>query len=180
MNIKNHKNIENIIRYYLSFLPPAETKNIIDIGAGVSTPYRGVLSSRCEIYKSLDIRSDESNKIDYIHDLTKKSIFKDNEFEWGWCSETIEHIQQIDQLKFIKEVSRICENVVITFPTPLHQSFHDDPGHIEVIIDFNNLNDKFIVIDKTTKTGRCIFIMLNKEKYSGIQMIKNKMIINKL
>jgi len=50
----------------------------------------------------------------------------------------------LEQQIALNEIVRVCEKVVITFPTPLHESFHGDPSHHEVKLDF--------------KTGRCIYI----------------------
>ncbi len=172
-----HKNVENVIRYYLCFLPPRGRKNILDIGAGITAPYRGVLQTRCDTYKTLDIRESPLGRIDYVCDLTEGTSFKDDTWEWGWCVETVEHIPQDKQVIVVNEIIRICRNVVFTFPTPKHESFHDDPGHNEVIVDFNKFNNKFNIVDKTTKTGRAIFVLLNKNKYSGLNTVKNKMIL---
>ena len=86
-NVHEHKNVENVIRYFLLFLPPKGRKNILDIGAGTSCPYRGVLSTRCGEYRALDVRG-AFPKVDFVMDLTEGTPFEDNQWEWGWCSET--------------------------------------------------------------------------------------------
>ena len=148
--IKNREsNIESVIRYYLLFLPPRGVKSILDIGCGTTAPYRGLLRKRCERYTAFDIRL--GKRVNVTGDLCSLP-FKNKKYEWGWCVETIEHLKQKDQQKAIDEILRVCKNAVVTFPTPSHPSFDKDPTHNEVILDFSGW------IDKSTKTGRCIFI----------------------
>ena len=171
MNVNKHKNVENVIRYFLLFLPPRGRRSILDIGSGVTCPYKGVLKGstmpRIEgrlgfggIYKALDIRGAHPN-VDYVMDLTEGTHFKDDEWEWGWCSEVIEHIEPEKKKIFVDEALRICENIIFTFPTPkLAEVFYDDPGHTEVKIDFEKEYGKtHKITDKSTKNGRAIFIM---------------------
>ena len=132
-NVHEHKNVENVIRYFLLFLPPKGRKNILDIGAGTSCPYRGVLSTRCGEYRALDVRG-AFPKVDFVMDLTEGTPFEDNQWEWGWCSEVVEHIEPDKKKMFVDEALRICENIVFTFPTPkLEEVFYDDPGHTEAV-----------------------------------------------
>ncbi|MBT4697302.1 MAG: hypothetical protein HN982_08065 [Candidatus Marinimicrobia bacterium] len=163
MNVTEHKNIENVIRYFLLFLPPRGRRSILDIGSGVNCPYKGVLKGRLGIggeYRALDIRG-APPKVDHVMDLTKGSHFEDNHWEWGWCSEVIEHIDPDKKKIFVNEAIRICENIVFTFPTPkLKEVFYDDPGHTEVKINFEEeYSHSYQITDKTTKTGRAIIIM---------------------
>ena len=172
MNVNKHKNVENVIRYFLLFLPPKGRRSILDIGSGVSCPYRGVLEGHYDDgvysgrlgaggkYAALDIRGAPPN-VDYVMDLTEGTPFEDNEWEWGWCSEVIEHIEPEKKKTFVNEALRICENIVFTFPTPkLAEVFYDDPGHTEVKIDFEQeYSSTHKIIDKSTQNGRAIFIM---------------------
>ena len=159
-NVHDHKNVENVIRYFLLYLPPKGRKNILDIGAGTSCPYRGVLSTRCGEYRALDVRG-AFPKVDFVMDLTEGTPFEDNQWEWGWCSEVVEHIEPDKKKMFVDEALRICENIVFTFPTPkLEEVFYDDPGHTEVKIDFEKeYSHSHQITDKTTENGRAIFIM---------------------
>ena len=161
MDVNKHKNVENVIRYYLGFLPPRDVKSILDIGGGLNATYKGVLKSRCIKYGNLDIR--HSWKVDFVYDMTKGTPFKDNEWEWGWCSEVIEHMPKKQQQTFVAEALRICKNVVFTYPDPTHESFHDDPGHIEVEVNWDNYKDRFFITDKSTKSGRHIIILSTEE-----------------
>lgn len=142
-------NREEVIRYYLTVLPPKGVKSILDVGCGITAPYSGILKARCEKYTGFDIRHGE--KVDMVGDICDMP-FRDKEYEWGWCTETIEHIDPIQQQIALSEIVRVCENVVITFPTPLHESFYGDPSHHEVKLNFDGW------INKSTKTGRCIYI----------------------
>jgi len=157
--VKTHKNVENVIRYYITFIPPRGARNILDIGAGISMPYRGILSARTTIYKSLDIRQNPnlSKQIDYVLDLTEGTSFKKYEWHWGWCSEVLEHIPLKLKQKAFNEILRICRNVTFTFPTPLHKTFFDDIGHTEVKIDPLKVSTH-LFYDKSTKSGRNIWI----------------------
>jgi len=151
------KNVEKVIRYYLLFLPPRDVKSILDIGGGMTTPYKGVLRNRCWRYANIDKR--EGRNVDYVSDIVSGTPFKDEEWEWGWCVETVEHITKNKQNKFVKEVLRICRNVVFTFPTPEHPTFDKDPEHKKVVVGFKKLKKTHQVTDKSTKTGRRIFIV---------------------
>lgn len=155
--VKNHKNVEKVIRYYLLFMPPKGSKSILDIGAGVSAPYKSLLSNRCEKYTTLDIR----DGADIVVDLAEGCMLKDKSYEWAWCTETLEHISPDKQTAFVKEVMRICENAVFTFPTPAHPTFLADPGHQIVNVDFLELG--YNILDKSTKTGRNILILFDKK-----------------
>lgn len=146
---------EKVIRYYIRFLPPYDTTSILDIGAGVRLPYRGLLKARCKEYYSLDIRKSED--IDFHLDISQPTFLADYQFEWGWCSEVIEHITQDRQEFAVKEVLRICKNAVFTYPTPKHPSFDKDSDHKIVIVDFDAL--KYLKVKAyPTKTGRNIFV----------------------
>lgn len=164
-DVLNHKNIENVIRFYLIYLPPRGCESILDIGSGINMPYKGVLQTRCINYKSLDIRQNTNPKkqIDYICDLTQGTQFKNKKFHWGWCAETLEHIPPKLKTKVFEEILRICKNVVFTFPTPKHPTFYDDIGHTEVKINPLNYIKKFNFTDKSTKTGRNIWIFTDKK-----------------
>ena len=162
MDVSKHKNVENVIRYFLTYLPPRGADSILDIGAGCNVPYKGVLQTRCKTYKSLDIR--QSDKVDYVQDVVKGTEFKDKQWDWAWCSETLEHIPQFQMEAFVDEVCRISKNVVWTFPLPHSPAFDDDPGHSQVIVNMQSYEKDFQVFDKTTKTGKGIWIFARKDR----------------
>ena len=163
LKASEHKNVESVIRYYLLFLPPKHVNSILNVGGGITDQYMGVLKRRCVgRYANLDLR--KSRKVDFVCDVTKGTPFVDDEWEWGWCSEVIEHVSKRKQKKFVDEVVRICKNIVFTFPMPEHPSFKDDPGHTKVIVNFSKYQDKFNIEKKVTKSGRCIVTLRNKKQ----------------
>ena len=163
MNVDTHRNVEQVIRYYLSFLPPRGVRSILDIGAGESAPYSGMLKTRCKEYKSLDIRP--GPKVDFVCDVTQGTKFRDHKWEWGWCIETMEHIPYRLQNAFVIEIMRICQCCVFTFPTSKHKSFYGDPGHHVVRVNFPLLFKRtHRVINKSTNSGRAIWILATKSK----------------
>lgn len=191
MDVSNHKNVENVIRYFLIYLPPRGAESILDVGGGCSAPYKGVLQTRCKEYKNIDIRP--GINVDYIQNILEGTSFKDKQWDWVWCSETLEHIPQEHMKTFVDEVCRIAKNIVWTFPLPHNPSFPADPGHSEVIVDMNSYSNDFQIFDKTTKTGRGLWVFARKDRKveitkSGIiqegyspenlpfKVIKNKMV----
>ena len=168
-DVSKHKNVENVIRFFLNFLPPRGTESVVDIGAGRTAPYRGMLRKRCDDnYTSVDIRP--GPRVDVVCDIIAGSPFEDDQFDYAWCSETLEHVPQDKQREFVDEVCRIAKNVVWTFPLPSNPSFHDDPGHNEVLVDMYDYRDRFHVIDKTTTTGRAIWIFGRKDRDISVDM----------
>ena len=109
IDVSEHKNVENVIRYFLRYLPPRGAESILDIGGGCVAPYKGVLITRALKYRNLDIRPGPG--VDYCQDLIEGTDFKDKEWDWAWCSETLEHIPQEYQKKFVDEATRICKNI---------------------------------------------------------------------
>jgi len=191
MDVSTHKNVENVIRYFLIYLPPRGAESILDVGGGCFAPYKGVLQTRCAEYKNIDIRP--GINVDYVQNILEGTSFKDKQWDWVWCSETLEHIPQQHMKKFVDEVCRISKNILWTFPLPHSPSFPEDPGHSEVIVDMNSYSKDFQVFDKTTKTGRGIWIFARKDRKveitkSGIiqegyspdnlpfKVVKNKMV----
>lgn len=160
VDIEKHKNVEQVIRWYLSFLPPRHCKSILDIGAGTYAPYRGIMKNRCDRYAAMDIRPGKF--VDYVCSVTEMP-FKDNEWEWGWCVEVMEHLPSEIQEQAVMEILRVCQNAVFCYPIPIHPSFSADPGHVKVIFDFNSLNkERFHLKDKSSKTGRNVYIITEK------------------
>tara|TARA_R100000458_G_scaffold57040_1_gene62639 strand:+ start:450 stop:1088 length:639 start_codon:yes stop_codon:yes gene_type:complete len=162
MDVFKHKNVENVIKYFMGFMPPRGADSILDIGGGCTAPYRPILQTRCLKYRNLDIRPGE--KVDYIQDIINGTEFEDKQWDWSWCSETLEHIPQEHMKTFVDEVCRISKNVVWTFPLPHAPAFDDDPGHSEVIVDMQSYEKDFQVFDKTTSTGKGIWIFARKDR----------------
>jgi len=183
--VDHHRNGEEVIRHYLWYVPPVyfgedgnykfnrdyirtihlteetKAKSILDIGAGLSVPYKGNLRKRTKIYKSLDLRP--GPKIDYVMDVTDMKDFEDHQWDWGWCTETIEHIPPALKDQAANEIMRVCKNCVFTYPTPKHETFAADPGHTEVLIDWKKKFEKtheVVIIESST--GRVIVILKSK------------------
>ncbi len=157
-DVLDHLNVESVIRYYLRFLPPRGSESILDIGAGRTAPYSGILKNRCKVYAALDIR--EGPKVDYVADVCDLSIFQDGVWEWSWCVEMLEHIPSPLKLKAVKEIMRVCLNCVFTYPRPIHPSFASDPGHTEVRINWSvEFWKTHHILDRSTRTGRVIKIL---------------------
>jgi hypothetical protein len=166
IDVSSHKNVENVIRFFLMYLPPRGAESILDVGGGSTAPYKGVLQTRCNKYKNLDIRP--GDKVDYCQDVIDGTDFKNKQWDWVWCSETLEHIPQEYMKTFVDEVCRISKNILWTFPLPHASSFDDDPGHKEVIVDMQSYEKDFNVIDKTTKTGKGIWIFTRKDREAQV------------
>lgn len=165
--IKEHRNKEKVIRYFMKFFPPKKSRSILDIGSGITTPYRGNLSALTERYVAFDIRA--SGRVDVVGDVRDMNQFEDGEFEWGWASEIIEHLEADDQRPALTEMLRVCENLVLTFPRESSEAFKGDPGHHPVSI--TDAEARTIATSSgrsfenhSTKTGRAIFIFRKKKK----------------
>jgi len=83
--IKAPKNMEGVQAWRLSFIPPTcLPRRVLDIGAGVTTPYKKFLEGLGE-YVAIDLKeADGVQKMD-AHDLK----FEDGEFGFAWCSEML-------------------------------------------------------------------------------------------
>lgn len=163
MKIEEHKNTEQVIRYYLAYLPP-HCESILNIGCGVNDPYGGILKNRCKNYCSLDIRS--GPKVEVVIDITTKDFidtFENKSFQWCWCSEVLEHLQDVeDKVVAVQYILKVCDNAIFTYPGPKHPSFSDDPGHSEVNIDWKVYEKDYNVHHIITKTDRHVVIITKK------------------
>lgn len=180
--VDHHDNGEGVIRHYLWYVPPIYfgenneykfnrdyirtvdltkktiAESILDIGSGLSVPYKGNLRKRTKKYASLDLRT--GPKIDYVMDVTDMSEFENGQWDWGWCTETIEHILPALKDQAAKEIMRVCKNCVFTYPTPKHETFLGDPGHTEVFINWKEkFGETHNVVVKESTTGRVIVII---------------------
>ena len=178
--LTNHVNKESVIRYYLLFLPPKGSASILNIGCGRTDPYGGMLRTRTRNYKTLDIRN--SAIVDYCLDISKETL--EEKFEWGTCFETIEHIPPEDKENAVLNIMMVCKNCVFTYPSKdfemkdkdgnVINSFYHDPGHSEVKINWEELfGETHNIEDKSTKNGRCIIILKDKN-YRQKNIIKNR------
>ena len=185
-SVDHHHNGEDVIRHYLWYVPPVffgddgdyryrrdyvrtihltedqKAKSILDIGSGLSLPYKGNLRKRTKRYASLDIRS--GPKVEFVRDITDMRDFGDQEWDWGWCAETMEHVPPDLKERAATEIMRVCNHCVFTYPTPKHETFHADPGHTEVLLDWNELfKDTHNIVIKESSTGRVVVIIKKRE-----------------
>ena len=85
----------------------------------------------------------------------------------GWCSETLEHIPQEYQKKFVDEVVEFVKIFYGLFQffdkkENRHFTFNDDIGHNEVIVDMKSYEKDFQVFDLSTKTQKGIWLFVEK------------------
>jgi glycosyltransferase involved in cell wall biosynthesis len=132
--IKAPKNMEGVQAWRLSFIPPTcLPRRVLDIGAGVTTPYKKFLEGLGE-YVAIDLKeADGVQKMD-AHDLK----FEDGEFGFAWCSEMLEHVS--DPVKVLSEMKRVAKHGVCLFSTPQNSYFRLDPSHKVVNIPYITLN----------------------------------------
>ena len=181
MDVSNHKNVESTNQYFFPLLPALKgSRSILDIGSGITEPWRSCLEPKTDLYASLDIRQGTplnpgmdtwfnapiQPRPTYCLNLLHGTPFADKQWEWGWCCEVLEHMSPEWQQAFVNEVSRICQNIVWTFPTSASERFYDDDGHNEVIIDMSKRHN-FNVLSSFSSTGRAIFIWSVKPLYWG-------------
>ena len=134
-----------IQEWKLAYLPKEiNPKKVLDVGAGIGCVYRKVLEKLGK-YVSLDII--DSKEFDYVWNITKGlPQFKDKEFGLVWCSEVLEHISQSKQEFVVDELVRVANKVILFFAMP-SPTFHSDPEHREVIVDWSKYNPE-LVYDK--------------------------------
>jgi hypothetical protein len=108
--------------------------------------------------------------------LTKKSQFKKNQFEWGWCVETLEHIELCKQYDFVQECIRICRNIIFGFPTPGTKNFYSDPGHSYIKILWSEFGNGKNIYLYYSKSGRRIVILIDKKICKVIKWSKSGLV----
>ena len=126
--IKEPRNLEGVQEWRLGFIPrECEPHKVLDIGCGVSQPYR----SRLEIlgeYVGIDTREGYNVTVMDAHHLD----FQDKEFGFAWCSEMLEHVDNPEQV--LAEAKRVSVHGVCLFSTPSNPYFTLDLEHKEVTI----------------------------------------------
>lgn len=126
-NRSNPLNREGVQQPRLLLIPKViEPKKVLDIGCGLTTPYKPYLEVLGE-YIGLDIKCG-SIKADACN-----LPFEDKSFGFVWMSEVLEHIA--DYNKAVAEAKRVGVHGAITFCTPANGNFALDPEHKEVKIE---------------------------------------------
>lgn len=162
---QEHTNTEAVVAAYLDLLPPFDAfASVLDIGAGLSTPYADLLQQRSAHYVALDIRP--GVHIDEVADIAggvRCLPYAAKAFTWGWCTEVIEHIQPERQEAAVAEIARVCRNFVITYPSTRSRHFRSDPGHNIVVVDWRGVEEYgFAMTDHSTQTGRVALVFTER------------------
>jgi len=107
-----------------------EGAKIVDFGAGdASLETFAKEVNYPHTYQGYDLTAEVESVA--VMDLEKTPYpIKDNEYDFGFCIETLEHLQ--DPLAAVRDMERCCRNLLITVPTEksLIKDYHEDPTHI--------------------------------------------------
>jgi len=133
--IKEPKNMEGVQAWRLSFIPPTcLPRKVLDIGSGVTTPYKPFLEHLGE-YTAIDTKGGKNGVIKMdAHNLK----YSDGEFGFVWMSEVLEHVDNTE--KVIAEAKRVGKHGVCLFSTPQNAYFKLDPDHKVVKIPHQVMN----------------------------------------
>ncbi len=119
-------NREGVQQPRLMLIPKeCEPKTVLDIGCGLSQPYKSYLET-LGAYTGVDIKGGDG----VLQADACALPFDDKEFGFVWMSEVLEHVE--DYEKAISEAKRVGVHGCITFPTPANHNFALDPEHHEV------------------------------------------------
>ena len=121
--ISQPRNMEGIQPLRLLLIPQVcIPRKVLDLGCGITQPYRAVLSRLGE-YVGVDIRDGDDIFTADAHHLP----FSDGEFGFVWCSELLEHVDEPAMV--VSEAKRVGLHGVIMFSTPANTCFKMDPDH---------------------------------------------------
>ncbi len=122
------KNREGIQEPRLLLIPKdIELKKVLDIGCGLTAPYKPYLQGLGE-YVGIDSKSGNGA----VKADATNLPFLNKEFGFVWCSEVLEHLHPGGAQKAVDEARRVGVHGAIMFPTPKNDNFALDPGHNEV------------------------------------------------
>lgn len=121
--LKEPKNLEGVQPWRAIFIPAnCIPRKVLDIGCGVTQPYRPVLEKLGE-YTGVDIKEAPNVKTCNAEELP----FADKEFGFVWMSELLEHVN--NPKRALDEAQRVGIHGVAIFSTPLNPYFKMDPEH---------------------------------------------------
>lgn len=128
------KCMEGVQPQRLMLIPKeVEPKRVLDIGCGLTKPYKPYLVKLGE-YVGVDIKGGDG----FVKADACNLPFGNQEFGYIWMSETLEHVK--DAQKAVDEAKRVGVHGAITFSTPANPSFKFDDDHKEV-----KLKEKYLV-----------------------------------
>jgi len=133
--LKEPKNMEGVQQWRLDLIPPTcVPRKVLDIGCGVTQPYRKVLEHLGE-YVGVDNRDGDGT--DIVHADAHNLPFKDKAFGFVWCSELLEHVD--DPKRVVDEMKRVGKHGVCLFSTPQNKFFKLDPDHKRVKLPYTTV-----------------------------------------
>jgi len=138
-------------------LIPSGSGLCLDLGCGLTTPYKNEIIRRGYEYVGVDIR--KSRKITVLADA-RYLPFRDKAFKLIWASELLEHIPTGEQYKVLEECSRLSELTIFTFPREDTVTFWLDPTHNR--IDWSAI-ERF-PHERIDENGKIILRMFPKNK----------------
>lgn len=107
-------------------LPEGAPRRVLDIGCGLSQPYRRHLERLGE-YLAVDLRGGDG----IVQADMRALPFRDGEFGFLWASEVLEHLDGGWE-RAVAEARRVAKHGVIIFPLASATGFSYDPSHREV------------------------------------------------
>ena len=131
--IHEPKNLEGIQEWRMYLIPHnCIPRKVLDIGCGVTQPYRPILENLGE-YVGVDNRNGDGIFKADAHNLP----FKDGEFGFVWMSEVLEHLDNPEQA--VAEAKRVGAHGVILFSAPTNPFFKMDASHKVVNIPYTTV-----------------------------------------
>jgi len=140
-------------------LIPSGSGLCLDLGCGLSTPYRREIERKGYEYVGVDLR--KSRKITVRADA-RYLPFRDKAFKLIWASELLEHIPTKEQRKVLEECMRLSELTIFTFPREDTVTFWLDPTHHK--IDWDAV--KMFPCERIDLSGKTILRMTSKDMLS--------------
>lgn len=123
MRVDEHLNGEGIEAWKLEYIPDQIEGAVVDLGAGLTQPYRALLQERAGGYIGIDVRGGMNLPLDICATLP----FGDKVFAFAWVCEVLDHLD--DPNRAWAEARRVAEHGVAIWTGPPHPNFYADIGH---------------------------------------------------